>query len=464
MSKVFKFVKSLFLNDYVYCSLFVGVLMYLISVIPINEELTKPFTEALSDFEITDLGFTDLRANEPKADTNIVIVNIGRAGNAELAAMLNQINQYNPAVVGVNEILKKSGDGFADTLLQEALKNTKELVYACKLQNFSDSLGTWNDIELPDSMFIYFQHEENSFRYATIGFENMFTHDKDFKTTRHFYPTAKFRDNIPLNFFATELVDIISPEKVKKFESRAKDYEVINYTGNYDKFITLDGAQVINGEFDPSSVKNKIVIFGYLGESLMDEKFWDDYKYYTPLNKNYAGKTFPDMFETVIYANITSQILKDNHINVASLKFDIFINILICFLNVVLFSKLFHSAAVWWDLFSLIITFAEILIILMSTVFVFSFYGFEMNLNPSIIFILVLGSFLELYYGLFKVALQRLSVKFMIVQEADKRDKLKSTIKGSTKNIIDELRNINPDEASIIKSQNLKDQKNQFDL
>lgn len=440
MQKLLQFLKKLFLNDYVFCTLFVAALMWLISIIPINKELTEPFAEALADFEVTDLGFTKLKAKEEEADTNIVIVNIGRSDNAELAALINIINDFQPAVIGINEILKKQ-DSFSDSLLVEALINTPEVVYAARLTNYNDSLKTWTGIEVSDSVFTVFPHGESFIRYAGVGFENMFTHERDFVTTRHFFTKATLNQQ-PINFFATELVEIIAPEKVDAFEKRAKEYEVINYIGNHEKFLTLDKDQVFNQEFDPASIKNKIVIMGYLGESLLDEKFWDDYKYYTPLNDKYAGKTFPDMFETVIYANITSQILNNRHIEVATPTIDMAINIVICFLNVILFSILYRAAAVWWDVFSMVITLVEIVILLLGTALVFSYYNYEINLNPSIIFILVLGNFLELYYGLVKIAIQKMSVTYMITSEVDKRRKLEKALNKAGKNALDDLRNL----------------------
>ena len=308
-----RFLSRLFLNDYVYCSIFVAMMLGLISTIPINHELTDPFKEALGDFEVTDLAFTELRAQEPAADTNIVIVNTGRMERAELAAAVRNLNEYSPAVIGFNDILYRSEDDFGDSLLAEVLKEVDHIVYTSKLSNFNDSTGVWEGVEVSDSLFMKFE-DTLGVKYAETGFKNMFTHDKDFKTTRHFYERANIIGGARENFFPVELIEAIAPEKVEQFMKRSKEYEVINYRGNIDKFTTLDAEQVLNGEFDPTLIKGKILILGYLGESLAEEKFWDDYKYYTPLNKKYAGKTFPDMFETVIYANIASQILADNHL------------------------------------------------------------------------------------------------------------------------------------------------------
>jgi CHASE2 domain-containing sensor protein len=410
-----RFLSRLFLNDYVYCSIFVAILLSLISFIPVNHELIDPFKEALEDFEVTDLGFTKLRADDPPADTNIVIINTGKMERAELAAAIRNLNQYKPAVIGFNDVLYRSEDTFGDSLLAEALKEVDNIVYTSKLYDYSDSTAQWSALEVPDSLFMKFV-DSMGVKYAETGFKNMPTNDKDFKTTRHFFEKATVT-GIQENFFAVELIEVVSPEKVERFMKRANDHEVINYRGNIDKFTTLDAEQVLNNEFDPSLIKGKILILGYLGASLSDEKFWDDYKYYTPLNKEYAGKTFPDMFETVIYANIASQILADKHIHVVDFKTNLMINLVICFLNVVLFSLLFQAAAVWWDAFSIIITLLETVVLLLATAFVFSYYRIEVNVNTSIVFIIVLSSFLELYYGLFKIAIQKYTVKYRIQRE-----------------------------------------------
>ncbi|TAG58709.1 MAG: CHASE2 domain-containing protein [Cytophagales bacterium] len=409
-------------------------MLVLINFIPIDKELTDPFGDALGDFEITDLAFTELRAEETNADTNITIINTGILERSELAEVIRKVNSFKPAVIGFNEIIKKSEDYFGDSLLSASLREVDNIVYTSKLSNYDPETKEYKKLEICDTLFLQFE-DSSGVKYAETGFENMFTGEKDFKCTRQFYERATV-NGVQENFFAVELIRVISPEKVEKFMKRAQPYEIINYRGNYEKFNTIDASQALNGEFDPSIIKGKVVIMGYLGESLSDEKFWDDYKYYTPLNKKYAGKTFPDMFETVIYANIASQILNDTHINLASNKLDIAINFLICFINVILFSKLFHSAAVWWDVFSLVISLVEILVIMLTSALVFSKYNFDVNINFSIVFILLLGNFLELYYGLLKIAIQKWTVKWRILQEEKKRKALKTMVSNDAKNMI----------------------------
>ena len=57
---------------------------------------------------------------------------------------------------------------------------------------------------------------------------------------------------------------------------------------------------------------------------------------------------------------------------------------------------------------------------------------------------LLLGTFLELYYGLWKVAIQKLFLRQMINAEAKKRDEINKALKGTARNVLNDLKNMNP--------------------
>ncbi len=112
--------------------------------------------------------------------------------------------------------------------------------------------------------------------------------------------------------------------KTKKFLERNNYSEVINYRGNVIRhlrhpriirkcFTRLTSKMLLTENFVPEMIKDKIVIFGFLGEYLGDPS-WDD-KFYTPLNKKLAGKANPDMFGAVVHANIVSMILNEDYVD-----------------------------------------------------------------------------------------------------------------------------------------------------
>lgn len=451
ISVLFRLLKKIIFNDYVYCSLFVTALLWvLLMVFNINRDIFGPFSEALADFEVTDLAYNPDLREEPNADTNVVLVNIANFDNRSLAQLIANVNQYEPKVIGLNTTLYTSEDGLGDTLLSQVLGQVPNLVLASRLEGYSDSLKSYTQWITSDSLFTRFQDDSLTTHFPEWGYSNLPNTDRDFRTTREFNPTHTLLQK-KVYSFGYMLSKHFDENRANNFIKRNLDKEIIKYRGNFDKFFVIDAEDALNGNFDPSLVRNKVIVMGYIGDSFFNEKFWDSKKFYTPLNKNYAGKTFPDMYETVIQANIVSMILSGEYVNRMSFTNDLLLNIIICFHNVVLFSLLFHAAAIWWDAFSMVIILVESVVMLLATVFLYSRYNLLVNLNVSLVFVLVLPNFLELYYGLFKVAIQKYAVKFMIVQEDKKRNRMKDMLKEQSSSILKDLN------ADMIQSRSTND-------
>jgi CHASE2 domain-containing sensor protein len=139
---------------------------------------------------------------------------------------------------------------------------------------------------------------------------------------------------------------------------------------------------------------------GYLGKDLHDTS-WDD-KLYTPLNKEYAGRTNPDMYGVVVHANILSMILNGNFIESMSERAAILIGVLLCFFNVICFSLIYKLLPRWYDGLTKSIQLIEALILLLIVVLVFHFFSYKLNLTLGIIAVLLAGDSLEVYYGVLK--------------------------------------------------------------
>ena len=192
---------------------------------------------------------------------------------------------------------------------------------------------------------------------------------------------------------------------------RKNNVELINYGGNVikansknseftNKFTVLDWMDIFEENFVPSVFEDKVVILGYLGEDLWDNS-WED-KLYTPLNMEYAGRTNPDMYGAVIHANILAMILSGNYINSMSTRAGVLVGILLCFLNVLLFSLIYRLLPRWYDGLTKSIQLLEALILLLITVLVFHFFSYKLNLTLGIIAVLLAGDSLEVYYGVIK--------------------------------------------------------------
>jgi CHASE2 domain-containing sensor protein len=199
--------------------------------------------------------------------------------------------------------------------------------------------------------------------------------------------------------------------KTKKFLARNKQSEVINYRGNIvdwygastyaGRYFTLEWDQALDtSSFDHSMVKGKIVILGFLGSGL-DDTSWDD-KYFTPLNKNYAGKSRPDMYGVVVHANALSMILSADYIDELEPWQEYAIAIVLVFLNVMAFSYITARNAIWFDSLSLLIQVLQVVIMLFFMVMVPAWYNFKLNLTLSMAAVALVGTCFELYGSVVK--------------------------------------------------------------
>lgn len=381
-----------------------------ISNLPVFETF-DPIGKALSDMEMTDIVFSQVRA-EPELDTNIVLVNISQLPRAGIAQQLEVINQLEPKVVAFDfDFLDLNAeDPLGDTILAETIAKTKNLVMMCKLLQ-TDSLAEANPgLDMYDSMSFSHPYLSQGVKFGFANLETDAEFQEDFKACRSFPPLRVVNDSA-YNAFAVEIAKQFNPEKAEKFLARQKDWEIINYRGNLIDFFGrtnyptsyfgLDWDQALDtASFTKDLIKDKIVIFAYLGDNFFDTS-WDD-KFFTPLNKNFAGKTNPDMYGGVIHANIVSMILKEDYVNTWGETTGAIIGFLVCFLNVILFSWIYRRLPRWYDGLTKVLQIIELMILVAFMVYAFHLFNFKLNLTIAMAGIALAGDGLEVYYGVVK--------------------------------------------------------------
>lgn len=360
-----------------------------------------PIGDALEDMEITDIVFSRLREH-PGADTNIVIVNVGDLTRDGIAEQINIINSYGPKVIGLDFFLRSSKSAYGDSLLIAALSKVNNLVMVSRLDFYDEEKERFDTLETSHPMFA---------QYSVTGFANLITDAQDqkrFKTCRTFTPLEHYSDHKPIHAFAVNIARIYNPVATESFLERGNEHEVINYRGNIwshsgefaNVFPSIDVDDVFKRNFEPEMIKDKVVLFGYTGASFNDTS-WED-RFYTPLNMDYAGKTNPDMFGVVVHANILSMILNNDHINKMSKTSSIIWGIILCYLNVVWFSRIYHRLPRWYDGLTKLIQIFEVVILLAIIILVFYLFNYQLNLTLGIAAILLAGDSLEFYYGVIK--------------------------------------------------------------
>jgi CHASE2 domain-containing sensor protein len=405
-----------------------------------------PIAQALSDFELTDYAFSNLRP-QPLVDERIVLVNIGNLTRPQIAEQIRIISQHKPRVIGVDSFFDCEGglrdtincpqllDTLGNLILADAIHEAGNVVLVSKLLQskalqhksdtvFMDDSEAYDSAEYSDPMFM---------EQAVAGYASLPTnanYQEDVKICRSFFPKYKIqgRDEYA---FGVRMAMLFDSAKTAKFLSRNKFEEIVNYRGNveiqdirdqsvHDKdlsttkypvmFYALDVDQPFTGDFDPKMIEGKIVIFGFLGEYFGDPS-WDD-KFFTPLNKKVSGRANPDMFGPVVHANIVAMVLNEDYINELSEWQKYLIAVIICFLNVVIFYGIHRRLPLWFDSLSLLLQVLQIVLLMGFTIWLFSESSFKLDLTMTLGTIAAVGPCFEFFFNVLRPGMARVWYRY----------------------------------------------------
>jgi len=415
-----------------YITVFVFIMMWAVGIITDFKLFNAfdPISQALTDFEMTDYAFSNLRP-DPTVDERIVIVNIGNLERRDVAQQINIIRQFKPRVIGIDSYFNCEGrlrdsvncpallDTLGNLLLEDAIKQAGNVVLVSKLlqktktSSNPDKIDEYDSIEYSDIAFSL---------YAKHGYANLITdppavYQEDVKQCRSFVPKYTMYDEDHYAF-AVQLCMQYEPEKAKKFLARNQQEEFINYRGNVEfqdirlktlldketsttkypvMFSAIDVDQLFNLDFDSTLFKDKIVIMGFLGSQFGDPS-WSD-KYFTPLNKKVAGRANPDMFGVIVHANIASMILRQDFVNALNDWQKGIIAFIVCFFTVAIFIIIDRNLPSWFDTLSVTIQVIQILAISGLIVYVFANFTFKLELSATLGASALVGPCYDIYKG-----------------------------------------------------------------
>jgi len=404
-----------------------------------------PISQALSDFELTDYAFSNLRP-DPLVDQRIVLVNIGNLSRAEIAQQIGIISQFKPRVIGVDGFFNCEGglrdtvscpqllDTLGNLMLGNSIQQAGNVVLVSKLHpsnaiRKSEASNVYDSIEFSDNVF-----QDNAFH----GYANLVTdarYQEDVKICRAFTPVMQVNEK-PEYAFAVKMAMLYDSAKTMRFLARGNEEEIINYRGNIDvqdvrisylkgqdlgttqypvMFFALETDQVFKQEFLPDMIKDNIVIFGYLGSYIGDPS-WSD-KFFTPLNNKVAGRANPDMFGLIVHANIVAMILNEDYINELAEWQNYLIAFLFCFVNIAVFFWINQKAPLWFDSVSLMLQVLQIVLLMGFTIYLFAGSGFKLDLTITLAAIAAAGPCFEFYHNVLSPALARLWLKLFTKKE-----------------------------------------------
>jgi CHASE2 domain-containing sensor protein len=382
-------------------------------------DVFDPIGQVFEDMEMTDVVFSQLR-EEPLVDDRVVLVNVGNRSRFEIAMMIDSINQFNPAAVGVDIFFDypKEEDPIGDSLLGANLAKVKNLVMVSKIfynekkDEFDSMRLTWGPIRGD----------------AQLAFANLITgaaKQEDLKMCRTFNP-QQMVNGVNQEAFAVKLAGILDRSKADKFLERGHEEEVINYRGNVldwgatkmgTMFFALDHSEILEPFYNeetgtaerryfPDIITDKIVIFCFMGKYIGDPEAIED-KFFTPINEKFVGRAYADMFGGVVHANIIVQILNEDYIEQLTEIQSWILAIVICFLNVLAFSWIYKKIPRWYDGVTKLIQLMELLGILFLMMYVLDSFSLKLDLTIALLVVAVVGDALEVYYGVVKNSFTR---------------------------------------------------------
>ncbi len=384
-----------------------------------------PISQALSDFELTDYAFSNLR-EDPLVDQRVVVVNIGQMPRMGIAQQISLISQYKPKAIGLDVYVGCEGglrdtvncrpllDTLGNLMLSNAIQEAGNVVIVSKLLQKKSTIkaglyDVLDSVQYADDIFA---------NYAHNAFANLVTdadYQDDVKLCRSYMPSYVI-DGKTHYAFATQLAMMYDSVKTQKFLARGKSEELINYRGNIEVqsikldvdrqkktsttnypvyFYAVDVDQLARGEVLGELFTNSIVLLGYLGDYFGDPA-WED-KYFTPLNKKVAGRANPDMFGVVVHANIIAMILNEDYVDELAEWQKYAISIILCFLTVLLFMYMDNHHQRWFDAASVGVQILQLMLITILIVEVYAWYSFKLDLTVTLASTALVGPCYDVY-------------------------------------------------------------------
>ncbi|KXX66802.1 CHASE2 domain-containing protein [Flammeovirga sp. SJP92] len=335
------------------------------------------------DFKVTDI-YYQIR-NDKVIDKDIVLINIGKASRGEIGKLLTKLDQYQPAVIGINATFMGNtsySNPHENKILYHALNNmhTKVILPSSIVNDEKNNL----QLELSDKPFtqntehglthFHYDNEQNEVVRKMVKYIDLDTNRKELH-------------------FAIKVAELYNHNLASQFLSRKDSIETIFFKGNIEIYSKVEYSEVLNDEdFLFNFLEGKIVLLGYIGAPLsedLEDKFRSPLSYDSPI---------PDMYGVVILANIVSMILDQNYIDNLDWKATyliggilIIINVLICLL---LLNKNFKN---WYYVITFFMISSELAAMYCSLIYLFSIHHIIVDFQPFV-YGLVLSVYLTKNY------------------------------------------------------------------
>jgi CHASE2 domain-containing sensor protein len=395
----------------------VFVFMWLLQSISLNFDFLNVFEQVLSDYDLTDVYYTKFRQNEQVPfEDEVILVNIGNLSRSGIAEEIRIISKYNPKVIGIDGFFVnlKPDEPEGDSLLSEAIKGCKNFVLGTKVDMFNPEKNTWDTLIKSNEIFSATAHS---------GFVNVISEEGkgDFVTWRSVPAVEKLTNGQIEPCFAAKIMEFYNKDIADKFYARGNEVEQIYFKGNLDKYVKLDVDDVLSENFDSTLLQGKIVVMGYMGAGYTDY-FWDEDRFYTPLNENQVGRGYPDMYGVVVHANIISMMLEDKYVDELPSWVAYLAAFLVCYFNIAVFINILESErfGLWYNVLSKLIQLVQAIAFFSIDFFSFALYNVSVDLTLATFAILLSGDLAEIYVDVILNSVRRVLNKFKPAKELER--------------------------------------------
>ncbi len=325
-------------NRYVHALVLTGMVFAfigLLRLVTFNTHYLAPFRDGMQDYEVTDIMFSQLRdSSRIDVDKRIVLVHVEDMNRREIAELTDKIAAGKPLAIGLDILFASHRDAESDSTLAATLRRHGErIVLASNLEAYDEEREGVPGIVTSATAFSTVA--ENAYSNFLAGTD---------RTVRLVNPFVTTLDGTRHDAFAIALARRTVPHRVQNLTIHHSTKPLrINYRGDYRSFLRIDGSQLLQND-DPEALavfRDRIVLVGFVNSDRRNAPIED--RYFTPLNPVYTGKSLPDMYGTVIHANILSMVLDGKYIFEIPWWMEVFLITAFTYLNLLIIHWIYHN-------------------------------------------------------------------------------------------------------------------------
>lgn len=360
----------------------------LFTIIVNKIENLNPILKSIADIRFSDLYFS---INDRDESSEIFIVDIGQKDplqtRKEIANFIKKVNDtHRPKVIGVDVYFDaKYKDAAINNLLTEQL-SSDNVIRVFQVQK------TEKGDYYPDHSYLPGLETNNS---SQEGYSFGLGKPTEYPCVRYFKPTfqiKKQKSNHSIN-----LISKLIAEKYLAYDNEKLSAEInlekkmmINYNINFEKN-RID----INDSTRYHELENKIILIGINTYNSKGYPLYTDDTHFTPLNKNYIGRSIPDSYGVEILATIVSNLINNEYLSFNPILVKV-LNWIISILTYIILLYLFISLNESFIFFKVLSQTIGLLLLITISLGVINFTNHYIDLSMAIAIMFIAAEIVEI--------------------------------------------------------------------